>query len=93
MAATTKLFVITSAVYVDVSEGAESCAFRLHRNDAVRVVLGSVLPAANSVNYDTYIGSGSAEAREPAQFNELVASDRVYVRAEASNVNLVAYRI
>lgn len=93
MTASTKDFTVTSAVYVDVSEGSESCAFRLHRNDMVRVVLGQSLPAANATNFDTFACVGLPDAREPVQFNELAGTDRVYVRADSSNVNLVVYRI
>jgi hypothetical protein len=103
MAASTKQFTLTSSAYQDLSEGAANCAFRVpfhrQRSNAIRVVLGQSLPAVNSTTYDTIdtnnfsVGPNESPQEFPLSFNNLAPTDRVYARADSSNVSFTVYRI
>jgi hypothetical protein len=101
MAASTKRFTLTSASYADVSEGATLVWFVLdfdrQRHNAVRLALGQSPPAAATVHYQSVnpgrfqVGSDDYSQEVPVRI-EIGADDRVYVRAEREDVELVVHR-
>ncbi len=100
MAVSTAVFTLTTGAYQDISEGAASCAFRVplrgHRDNAVRVILGTSLPSAGATNYDLFTAPEKNEEERVVQFAEFGAADRVYVRLDAEPVKapvlLAVYR-
>jgi hypothetical protein len=101
VSASTRRFTLTSTSYVDVSEGATLVWFTLdfdrNRYNAIRLALGQSLPAAGTVDYQSIdpgrfqVGQNDYSQEVPVRI-EIGASDRVYIRAEREDVELVVHR-
>lgn len=87
---------LTTSAYQDISEGAADCAFRLPVNsqndNVVRVALGTSLPAADTTDYDLYIGPNNGGDAMHVSFTALAPTDRVYARSDKVSYKLVVYR-
>lgn len=96
MAFSTKRFDLSPSAYQDISEGASDVTLRLGEwsrggKAAVRVYLGTSLPAFDTDNYDLYT-PGTAPIPVDIPFAALASTDRVYARGDREVVRIVAYR-
>lgn len=102
MAASTKRFTLTSATYVDVSEGATlvfgTLEFDRQRYRAVRIALGTSLPSVGTTHYQGIdpgvfqVANENYSQEVPFKF-EIGAGDAVYMRAESESFDVVVHRI
>jgi hypothetical protein len=96
MAISSKRFTLSTAVYQDVSEGAESCGIYLQlvsqKNNGVRLVLGTALPAVDSVHYQAFRAPQNSAEELFIDLQDLEATDRVYLRAENNFADITVLR-
>lgn len=99
MAVSTKAFTLTTGAYQDISEGNEIISFLIKnpRDSAVRIHLGTSLPAAETANYETFLPPPDiAQSRNvdptTVAFSELSVTDLCYARADSANITIAVFR-
>jgi hypothetical protein len=92
----TKRFDLNADAYQDISEGARDCWFRILVNarspHALRLVLGTSLPPAGTIDFDRYVGPRDGDGWMTVSFTSLASTDRVYVRAENEPLSIAVNR-
>jgi hypothetical protein len=96
MSSSTHRLEITDAAYTNVSNGNANCSlFTRYRQD-IRVHIGGSAPAPDTVDYFDAGGGGLAGDysgnRLATRFNNLLAEDDIWVRAETGSDVVVVVR-
>lgn len=102
MAAETDPYTLTSATYRDLSEGATNCSFIVtftpQSNPAIRLIMAPTQPTADATNYALIDPAGqrvSAGYENQSIFVRvagLATTDRVWARADSTDVALTVFR-
>jgi hypothetical protein len=85
MATTTHRIAVTAEAYTNVSNGNFNCTL-VNGNNAVRLVISGIEPAADTVDCVVVSGAGVIFAQQ------LEAEDEMWIRAESADADIVVIR-